>query len=168
VVAEFDWVTTKFSVNAAKGDPEADGESIVGQPDAVRTGWLDAHRFAAEIDRLVVPLVAAGDLCGVRLPRRDGDAVLLPMVCDPNDLHRRCVWEARGCNGSRCRHWSALVALGVTIRAWPADQLAEFQPYRQPKPLVSRQFPRSQAETPEVFTMLWSLIEKTPATTRRS
>jgi hypothetical protein len=42
-------------------------------------------------------------------------------------------WNRR--DSTRCGHWSALLALGVTIRAWPADQLDSFEIYRTQMPL---------------------------------
>jgi hypothetical protein len=65
------------------------------------------------------------------------------LAVDPHSLHRRRVWEAFGSGKDRrCGRWSALLALGVTIRAWPADTLkTEFAAYQQPAPL--RQTTRS-------------------------
>jgi hypothetical protein len=56
---------------------------------------------------------------------------------DPGELHRRRVLDAFAAEG-RCGRWSALAALGATIRAWPAGQLDTFAPYRSPRPLEHR------------------------------
>ena len=59
-------------------------------------------------------------------------------------LHRRKIWQAFGARG-RTGRWGALTALGATIRAWPADRLAELEPYRIPAPLQERINPASGA-----------------------
>ena len=45
VAAEFDAVAGKFTAAAGKGDPEAEGDSSVGEPDSVRSGWLYAAKY---------------------------------------------------------------------------------------------------------------------------
>jgi len=45
VAAEFDTVAGKFTDAAGKGDPEAEGDTSVGEPDSVRSGWLDAAKY---------------------------------------------------------------------------------------------------------------------------
>jgi hypothetical protein len=140
VANNFDSAASKFSAAAKQFDPDADAGAIVGQPDEVRTGWMDAATRAAEIDQLQPVLVAAADLAGVRIPHRDANTVLLPLVVDTDGLHRRPVWEAWRANGSRCGHWSTLAALGAVIHAWPADRLDSFEAYRVPLPAQRKQF----------------------------
>jgi hypothetical protein len=135
VGTQFDAVAGNFHAAASKCDPEADGDSVVGLPDAVRTGWMDAQKHTQELDRLVPILWAAAELCGIQ--NRD-DTCLLPLVVDPAGCHRRRLWEAWKATGERCGHWSALAGLGARIRA--AD-LEGFEPYRLPKPLIRKQFP---------------------------
>ena len=137
VAKVFDAAATKFTAAAKRSDPEADADSIVGQPDSVRQGWLDSTVHAAELDRLVPILQAAAELCDVST---DDDTALLPLVCDPAGAHRRRLWEAWKVAGPRCGHWAALAAL-VRLRAWPAADLDGFEAYRLPKPLVWKQFP---------------------------
>jgi hypothetical protein len=65
---------------------------------------------------------------------------VLPLVCDPGTAHRRRVWEAWAGQG-RTGRWGPLLRLGVVLRAFPADKLGEFDPYRQPAPLQTRDEP---------------------------
>jgi hypothetical protein len=142
VAKEFDGAASKFTTAALQCDPEAEPASIVGQPDSVRTSWLNTLEHAAELDALVPVLLAAAELADIPLPRRTGrDSALLALMVDPGGLHRRRVWEAWRVEGGRCGHWAALVALGATIRAWPAERITEFTPYREPMPLKRKQFP---------------------------
>ena len=137
VAAEFDHVAGEFATAAVAGNPEASGESIFGQPDPVRTGWLDAAKHAADLNRLTPILVAAAELCGINAAA--DDTWLLALVIDTAGLHRRRVWEAWRVKGGRCGHWAALAALGAQIRAADLDS---FEPYREPRPLIRKQFPR--------------------------
>jgi len=102
---------------------------------------VDAEVFASQLTKLIIPLRAAATLAGVPATAHHdiggADAILLPLVCDPGEPHRRRIWEAWATEG-RCRRWSALVALGTRIRAWPAAELDTFEPYRSPRPLEHR------------------------------
>lgn len=135
VAKEFDTVASDFTALAKQCNPEVDGASIVGEPDSVRSAWLDAQKFAAGLDKLTPVLQAAAELYGIYT---GDDTALLPLVIDTTGLHRRRVWEAWKSSGERCGHWSALAALGARIRAC---DLEEFEPYRTPKPLIHKQFP---------------------------
>ncbi|HYB35863.1 MAG TPA: hypothetical protein VEF72_08825 [Mycobacterium sp.] len=135
VSKEFNAVASEFTAAAKQCDPEADAETLIDQPDPVRTGWLDAQRFAARLDKLVPVLVAAVELAGVSA--RD-DTCLLPLLVDPTGCHRRRLWEAWRSAGERCGRWSAVVGLGARVRAADLDG---FAPYREPKALMHKQFP---------------------------
>jgi hypothetical protein len=135
VAKEFDTVAGKFTTAAFAGNPEADANTLVSEPDPVRKGWLDAAVYAAELDRLTPVLQAAAELCGI--DTRD-DTWLLPLVINSAGLHRRRVWEAWRVEGGRCGHWAALAGLGAQIRAADLDG---FEPHRTPKPLIHKQFP---------------------------
>jgi hypothetical protein len=136
VAAVFDATANDFTAATKRCDPEADGDAIVGRPDSVRTAWLDAAKHAAELDRMVPVLCAAAELCGVSTA---GDTALLPLLIDASGCHRRRTWEAWKASGVRTGHFGALVALGAKIRACALD---EFEPYREAKPLIRKQFPR--------------------------
>jgi hypothetical protein len=136
VAAEFDRVAGEFTTAAVAGNPEADASALVGEADPARKGWLDAAVYAAELDRLVPVLQAAAELCGI--DTRD-DTWLLPLVIDTTGMHRRRVWEAWQVEGGRCGRWAALAGLGAQIRA---AELDGFEPYRTPKPLIRKQFPK--------------------------
>jgi hypothetical protein len=141
VAKKFDGVAANFTDVAGCCDPEGDAASMVEAPDETRASWLNAAIFANKLDRVVPIVRAAASLANVpSSAHRDlgvADACLLPLVCDPGELHRRRVWEAFATKG-RCGRWSALTALGATIRAWPATELDSFQPYSQPRPLERR------------------------------
>ncbi|HYB34400.1 MAG TPA: hypothetical protein VEF72_00395 [Mycobacterium sp.] len=145
VVDVFDSAANKFTAAAQVINPETPAAEMVGASDELRRNWLDADILARQLTTLIGPLHAAARLTGT-VPEsagRDGggkDAVLLPLVCDPGELHRRRVWEAWEAKG-RCGRWSALVAHGVRLRGWPADQLEAFGPYRPAKPLEERYEP---------------------------
>jgi hypothetical protein len=134
VAAEFDGMAANFADVAGLCDPEADAAAMVEASDERRRAWTNAAVFATKLDRSVPVLSAAAQLCGLpEAVSRDAggrDGILLPLVCDPGELHRRKVWEAFAAKG-RCGRWSALVALGARIRA--AD-LEHFEPYRPPRP----------------------------------
>lgn len=102
VAKQFDTVGSLFTAAARKSDPEAASDSIVSQADPVRTAWLDATKHAAELDRLQLLVIAAAEWYGIGIPRRDRDPVLIALLCDPDGLHRRRVWEAWRRKGSRC------------------------------------------------------------------
>jgi hypothetical protein len=147
---EFDAVASEFSAAAGLCDPEADSDSIVGQPDPVRSGWLDAAKYAATLDKLVPILQAAAELAGVHT---GDDTWLLLLLIDTAGLHRRRVWEAWKADGERCGHWSALAALGARIRT--AD-LEGFEPFRTPKPFIRKQFPKPGPDNRGIYDVVIS------------
>jgi hypothetical protein len=161
VAAAFNAVSDKFSADAGRCNPEADGVDIVRESDDVRASWLNVAVTAVELDKLVPILQAAAQLAGVTATvHRDlggADAISLPLVCDPGELHRRRVWEAWGAKG-RCGRWSALVALGARIRA---AELDSFAAYRSPRPKEYRIKPGS--ETTHGHQMYWFDPEDDPA-----
>jgi hypothetical protein len=132
---EFNAVASKFTTAVKGCDPEADSTEVVALPDETRSAWLDAQRLAGNLDELVPVLWAVAELCGISTAAEE--TALLPLVCDPAALHRRRVWECWK-RGGRCGHWSTLAGLGVRIRA---AELDTFEPYREPKPLIRKQFP---------------------------
>src|SRR5262249_19780179 len=95
-------------------DPESDSDSIVGQHDSVRTGWLDAAKHAARLDWVVPVLCAAIEICGISAV---DDNASQPLLIDTSNLHRRRVWEAWKAVGVRCARWSGLAGLAARIRA---------------------------------------------------
>ncbi len=110
--------------------------------------WSAAQQHAHRLNEHLGVLAAAASLAGVRVQTSDTSA-LIALSCDPGDAHRRRTWEASNSKGGRCGHWSGLHALGVTLRAWPADQLGTFTPYPEPKPLEHRQTPVAPGVTRE-------------------
>jgi hypothetical protein len=135
VAKEFDAAATEFTAAAKRCDPEASSDSIVGQPDPVRKGWLDSTVCATKLEQLVPILRAAAELCGVSTA---DDTALLPLLVDPTGCHRRRLWEAWQAAGERTGRWGALAGLGARIRACP---LEDFEPYRTPKPLIRKRCP---------------------------
>ena len=74
--------------------------------------------------------------------------MLLPLIIDASGCHRRQTWEAWRANGERTGHWGALAGLGARIRA---AELDTFEPYREPRPLVRRQFPVGGPDSKGVY-----------------
>lgn len=131
---------------------------MVGLPAAARTAWIDAVGHAEALDEHLPVLAAAAELAGVVI---DADELLLPLVLrNVADLHRRKLWTAfdsatpqrstkpwvtrkeaaNQWTPPRCGRWSALAALGATVRA--ADLTAgELEPYRRPAPFDRREYP---------------------------
>jgi len=98
-------------------------------------------------------LTAAAVLAGIC---DDSDESVIALVVDAAEADRRDVWAAWHIESteaaaartaranlpftdsplptrSRCGRWSALLRLGVTLRAHPADE--EFTTYRKPRPM---------------------------------
>ena len=107
---------------------------MVNATDEARSAWSEAEALAAQLDAALPLLVVAAQLAGVRCT----DTAVLPLACDPANLHRRRVWEAWTTEAGRTRRWGALHKLGCSLRACPAD---EHQPYRMPETLEYRQTP---------------------------
>jgi hypothetical protein len=63
------------------------------------------------------------------------------------------VWEAWRREGGRTGHWGPLAALGARIRAWPANDLDTFEPYREPMPFVRKQFPLSGPDSRGLYSV---------------
>jgi hypothetical protein len=147
VATQFNDCASKFGAAGAQADVEADGEAMVDQPDKARKAWLDGQKYAHHITRLMGALHAAAQLAGVpdAAKKHEGgggrDAMLIPLCTNVSDQHRRVVWEAWAATEGRCGRWAALHKAGVPIRALPADQLADFEGYRPPKPLQERWIP---------------------------
>lgn len=143
-----------FTAAAATVDPETPAELIIDATDRIRKAWRSAEIHAAELHRLLEPLLAAAVLA--KICGDDADA-LLPLTVDTDGLHRREVWSAweteqredqemravaahsifatDAPTRSRCGRWSALLALGAKLRACPADAFTE---YRRPRPMQAR------------------------------
>lgn len=109
-------------------DPETDAKNLVSADEETRRAWLEQELIAGKLDALTSILADAALLAGTNVK---SEPALIGLLTDPKSAHRRRVYEAWNSNG-RCGKWSALVALGVDLRA--AD-LAEHRPYREPRPL---------------------------------
>ncbi len=135
LAAKFDTAAKKFIAAADLADPEADAETILTGSDKARTAWTEAPMIAAQLDELMPALHAAAVLCGTISAKGSDPLTLLPMTVDVINQHRRHLWTAWRSDG-RAGRWSALVALGATIRAHPDP--ASIEPYRTPKPYETR------------------------------
>lgn len=109
-------------------DPESDARNLVSADEDTRRAWLEAAVIAGKLDTLAAVLADAARLAGTNV---EGEPAMIGLLTDPKSAHRRRVWEAWASNG-RTGKWSALVALGVDLRAANLDEHA---PYREPKPL---------------------------------
>lgn len=128
IAARFDRQAAEFTTAASVIDPEAPADTVVTADAKIRKAWTDSLLAAQQLTQLIPVLQAAAELAGH--PAATAESVL-PLVCDPGQAHRRRVWEAWESNG-RCGRWSALNAVGVSIRA---AQLADLAPYRKPRPM---------------------------------
>jgi hypothetical protein len=155
VGGKFDAAAQAFTEAASMAPPEAAANAMITSDDATRTAWLAAEVHAAALDRLLPAVLAAAQLCGVRIDSGDDalaemwwqspldEAAALALAVDTRELHRRRCWEAWLTGGptdggpSRTGRWGALVAIGATIRALP--NLDDYAPYRRPRPLVHQQ-----------------------------
>lgn len=142
IAKQYNEIAERFTSAATAFDPETD--AVIVARDATnqqRKQWNEAESWAGELTRLSQPLATAAALAGV--PNLDKTEVVLALLCQPTDQHRRQVWTAFTTRDPdrRCGRWSALTSLGVEIRALPADQLGALQPYREPKPIEVRQIP---------------------------
>lgn len=156
VGGKFDAAAQAFTEAASLAPPEAAAAAMITADDATRTAWLAAEVHAAALDKLLPAVLAAAQLCGVRIDAGDDalaelwwqspldEGAALALTVDPRDtngreLHRRRIWEAWSAVGrpTRTGRWGALVAVGATIRALP--NLDEYAPYRRPRPLVHQQ-----------------------------
>ena len=127
---------------------ERSARDMVAADKESQSHWLAAEVNAAKLTELIPALLAAAQLTGLRIDMADerineawwsaviDPAAIFGLTVDAGTLHRRRVWDAFNTEGGRCGRWSALVAAGARIRA---VALADYQPYRQPKPLIHRQ-----------------------------
>jgi hypothetical protein len=135
VAASFDAAADKFTRAAKAVDVLADPATLVTGSSTAREAWFAAPVLAGELDDALVVLAAAGRLAG--LPAADDEIeILIPLTVDnAGKLHRRRLWEGWAATG-RCGRWSALHALGGTIRA--ASRPAKLTPLAPPRPLQMR------------------------------
>ena len=142
----FDALAGEFTALVNVVDCEADPRDMMAASEEQRQAWISAELKAAALDGALPPLAAAAQLAGIRLdaPNRHAPGwwhsplstgALIALAVHTDGLHRRRVWEAWKSTG-RCGRWTALVALGAHIGA---AALRDFEPYREPRPLIYRQ-----------------------------
>ena len=125
---QYDAAAAEFVRLAQIIDPETDAKNLVSADEETRRAWLEAEMVAGKLDALTSILADAAILAGVNV---NSEPAMIGLLTDPRTAHRRRVYEAWNSNG-RCGKWSALVALGVDLRAANLD---EHRPYREPRPL---------------------------------
>ena len=128
----FDAAATAFTKAANIVDPEKPAADMVNAAEDQRVAWLAAEQYAHRLETLVPVLHLPPNSRNVRV---DTTAAIIALSCDPGTCHRRRVWEAWQTKETRCGRWSALHALGVTLRPFPSDQLSSFTPYHEPRAL---------------------------------
>lgn len=149
VAQMFNEAAQTFTAAAAITHPEADASTIITANDEQRSAWVIAEVEAAKLEKLLPALLAACQLCGVRIDTADerlaqiwydspiDQAAVIGLTVDPGKAHRRRVWEAWETDGGRTGKWGALTSLtGVTIRAADLD---DFTRYDRPRPLIHKQ-----------------------------
>ncbi|NOQ56876.1 hypothetical protein [Mycolicibacterium fortuitum] len=146
VQTAFNKAATAFAKGAAVVDPETSPEDVLSLGDLkAQEAWRDSANLAAELDRLLLPLIAAATNAGVRHPgAHDGvpgsrapktRALALGLAVDASGVENyRHAWDAVDAVG-RTGAWGELLRVGAKIRA---VDLADFQPARIPKPKVQR------------------------------
>jgi len=134
IADRFNCAAERFVHAANTVDAESDPRDMVVADDAQRQAWLDAEILAAELDQLVPVLVAAAELAGVHITNNAGPMIAATVATE--GMHRRKIWQAWQHTGGRTSRWGALNKLGALIRAC---DLATFQPYREPRPLIYKQ-----------------------------
>ena len=139
VAAEWNTLGAQFSGQAKLIDPEMPAIDAHRLPEPERQAWIAVEQTAHQLDLLQETLIAAAALAGVK--DTDLDTVVLPLCVDVDGHHRRRLWASFDTKGTRCSRWSALHALGATIRAHPAEQLDNLEPYAEPAPVQHVQRP---------------------------
>jgi hypothetical protein len=139
VAYNFDGLAKQFTELADIVDPESDAVALMSAPDKTRQAWQDIETYAHKLTESLPALSAAAQLCGIR--DVDTDPVLLPLVCDPGQVHRRRVWEAWATDTGRCGRWAALHRANIPIHAYPADSLGSFESYRPARDIEHRLVP---------------------------
>jgi hypothetical protein len=134
--ARFDTAAAAFTAAATTTDVEADAAEMVKAPDDQRDAWLEAERYAAELDSLVPLLTVAAQLAGVDVNPDDGTE--LTMCANPTDAHRRPLWTAWSDKQGRTGRWGQLAKIGAQIRS---GSLGDITPYRRPRDIETRQVP---------------------------
>ena len=149
IADQFNAAADLFVAAAQVADPAAAATDMVAADEPVRQSWLTCAVQSARLDELVLPLCYSAELTGLRITAADeqiaqswwqadvADEAVIPLVCDPGQLHRRKVWDAYENTTGRTGRWGALVAVGATIRA-PLS-LDGFERYRRPKPIIHKQ-----------------------------
>ena len=125
---QFNSAAAEFVRLADVIDPESDARNLVSADEDTRRAWLEQELIAGKLDALTSILADAAILAGTNV---NSEPAMIGLLTDPRTAHRRRVWEAWNSNG-RCGKWSALIALGVDLRAANLD---EHTPYREPRPL---------------------------------
>jgi hypothetical protein len=129
----FNAVADQFTRAAATIDPETTTMSeLATAGDKQRKAWADAEVTAHQLSALVPVLRAAAQLTGLRVDTTEAEIAL---TVDTTGLHVRRLWECLSHEGRTAR-WGPLVSLGATIRAHTLD---DFEPYRQPKPMGTKE-----------------------------
>ncbi|WP_210686883.1 hypothetical protein [Mycolicibacterium sp. GESEQ-9] len=151
VQSSFNAAATAFAKAVAAADPETPAEDIISQGDLkIQKAWQDAAQHSAELDRLLVPVLAAAANAGLPHPAgADTSAVagrspktksmVLGLVVDATGVENiRDVWTALDAEG-RTGAWGALLRVGAKIGA---KNLDSYEPLRQPAQLVDRKVER--------------------------
>ncbi|MGL3150661.1 hypothetical protein ACSS7Z_09895 [Microbacterium sp. A82] len=124
--AEFNAAAIKFDEAASIQSPAADGAILVGASQKIQKAWMDGNALTLELNRLFGALQAAARLTGIHVTPQSAQ---MGLVIDRNGAHRRKVWTA----WTDEHRWVAILATGATIQA---PNLDDYQPFREPAPIV--------------------------------
>jgi len=123
VAKAFDIEWNRFTELAVKVDPEIVSDKLVGRPMDIQTAWLEIAEVSKRLDILLSVLGEAYNLAST-VARIVNDDSRLGLVLAPTAVgkERKAVWDAWSATGNRCGRWSALLALGETVKAVAAPK----------------------------------------------
>jgi hypothetical protein len=88
----FDQAASELGAAIGVVDPDTDPVEITKADDETRRAWWTSEEKAAELGRLLGPLVSAAFLNSVR--QVETDEVMLALTVDPKDADRIDIWRA--------------------------------------------------------------------------
>ncbi|OBB10730.1 hypothetical protein A5731_22615 [Mycolicibacterium conceptionense] len=151
VQKRFNETATAFAKAAAAIDPETAAEDVIALGDLKKqASWQDAAQYAAELDALLVPLLAAAANAGLPHPAGKDTAaagsrspktksMVLGLVVDASNVENiRDAWSALDAEG-RTGPWGQLLRVNAGIAA---KNLDAYEPLREPARLVDKKIDR--------------------------
>lgn len=118
VAAQFDAAAAELRAAATHVDLDAEPIDVLALPDKSRRAWSGASTVAAQLTRLIDPLIAAVELIGVQEVARD--ELQIPLMIDTANADRHPLWRAwYDRNTPRLGRWGGVLKADGVIRAHP-------------------------------------------------